>query len=173
MATEPAETEDKAEPETPPEAKPKGSIVSTILGFVIITALACGGGGFLGLQAYSMIQAEAKKISETKTEKGDGEYSGTIAVKTIPPVITNLANPSSVFIRVEASVIFDGEMPSDSDALAAQISGDSLAFLRTLSLAQIEGASGLLHLREDLTERAKLRSEGRVKEFIIQALAVE
>lgn len=173
MADEPAQREDKAGSDTQAEAKPGGSLVSTILGFVVITALACGGGGFLGLQAYSMIQAEARKISETKTEKDDGEYSGNIAVKTIPPVITNLASPSSVFIRVEASVIFDGEMPDDAEALATQISGDSLAFLRTLSLAQIEGASGLLHLREDLTERAKLRSEGRVREYIIQALAVE
>jgi flagellar protein FliL len=173
MAAEPAVNDDKDETDAPPEAKPRGSIISTILGFVIITAVACGGGGLLGLQAYSMIQAEAKKLSETKTEKGDGEYSGAIAVKAIPPVITNLANPPSVFLRIEASVIFDGEMPADADALATQISGDSLAFLRTLSLAQIEGASGLLHLREDLTERAKLRSDGRVKEFIIQALAVE
>jgi flagellar FliL protein len=173
MATEPADTEDQAEPGAQPEAKPGGSLISTILGFVLITAVAAGGGGFLGLQAYSMIQAEAKKIKEATAEKGDGEYSGTIAVKAIPPVITNLANPPSVFIRVEASVIFDGEMPPDAEALATQISGDSLAFLRTLSLAQIEGASGLLHLREDLAERAKLRSEGRVKEFIIQALAIE
>jgi flagellar protein FliL len=172
MAAEPPDS-DKDEPEAQPEAKPGGSIIMTILGFVIITVVACGGGGFLGLQAYSMIQAEAKKISEAGAGKGEGEYSGTIAVKTIPPVITNLANPPSVFLRIEASVIFDGEMPADADALATQISGDSLAFLRTLSLAQIEGASGLLHLREDLTERAKLRSEGRVKEFIIQALAVE
>jgi flagellar FliL protein len=45
--------------------------------------------------------------------------------------------------------------------------------MRTLSEAQIGGASGLQHLREDLNERAAIRSGGLVRELIIQTLVVQ
>ena len=31
----------------------------------------------------------------------------------------------------------------------------------------------MLHLREDLSERARMRSEGRVKELVIQTMVVQ
>ncbi len=39
-----------------------------------------------------------------------------------------------------------------------------MAYLRTIPLSQLEGPSGLIHLREDLNERARMRSEGHVEE---------
>jgi flagellar FliL protein len=59
------------------------------------------------------------------------------------------------------------------DLLAAEIGEDLLGFMRTLSVAQIGGASGLQHLREDLNERASTRSEGLVRELIVQTLVVQ
>ena len=50
---------------------------------------------------------------------------------------------------------------------------DTVAYLRTLSLPLIEGASGLLHLREDLNDRARIRSGGKVRDLIIHTLIVE
>ena len=38
---------------------------------------------------------------------------------------------------------------------------------------QIEGANGFQNLREDLNERARVRSGGRVREVVIQSLVVE
>ena len=60
-----------------------------------------------------------------------------------------------------------------NDVLAGEIRQDILAYLRTVSLAQIQGPSGLLHLREDLNERVQIRSKGAVKELVIQALIVQ
>jgi flagellar protein FliL len=42
-----------------------------------------------------------------------------------------------------------------------------------VTLAEIGGASGLQHLREDLTERAVIRSQGHVHELILQTLVVQ
>jgi flagellar FliL protein len=173
MAGEPLEDE---ESETEPAAKapkPKSSIISTIAAVAALTALGAAAGGLIGMQLFTMVEVAAKKRAEAKDDKAAPEYSGDLTVKPLPPITTNVANSPGIMLRLEASVIFDGEAPRDADALAVQISGDSLAFLRTVSLHQIEGASGLLHLREDLTERARTRSEGRVREFIIQALAIE
>ena len=48
-----------------------------------------------------------------------------------------------------------------------------MAYLRTLSLSRIQGASGLQHLREDLNERVVLRSKGLVRELIVETLVVQ
>jgi flagellar FliL protein len=57
--------------------------------------------------------------------------------------------------------------------MAGEIRQDVLAYLRTLSLAQIQGPSGLLHLREDLNERVKLRSKGVIQELVLESLIVQ
>lgn len=166
---------DKTEGKEVAADKPKSatSTLSLIVAMVVVTLLAAGAGGLVGVFLYSKIETVAKEKATAKEEKAASEYAGDLTVKTVPPVLTNLASPSNVLLRIEASLIFDGAPPEDADALAAQISGDAMAYLRTVSLRQIEGASGLLHLREDLTERARIRSEGRVREFVIQGLAVE
>ena len=58
-------------------------------------------------------------------------------------------------------------------SLGAEIAGDILAFLRTTSLSQIQGAAGLQNLRDDLNERVAIRSGGSVKELVIRTLVVQ
>jgi flagellar FliL protein len=48
-----------------------------------------------------------------------------------------------------------------------------LAYLRTVSLQQIEGPRGFQYLREDLRERVKLRSEGRVNDLLLRTFVIE
>ena len=50
---------------------------------------------------------------------------------------------------------------------------DLLAYLRTLKLHQIEGASGFQHLKADLEERAAISSGGHVKQLLIRTLLFE
>ena len=69
--------------------------------------------------------------------------------------------------------MFDSKAVPKPDLVAAEIGEDILGFMRTLSEAQIGGASGLEHLREDLNERAAIRSGGLVRELIIQTLVVQ
>jgi flagellar FliL protein len=100
-------------------------------------------------------------------------YGGDTATLSLPPVITNLAEPANIWIRLQASIIFDAKSLKRPDLLSTQIGGDIVSFLRTLSLAQLGGASGLLHLREDLNERAKIRSGGLVRELVLQSMVVQ
>ena len=86
--------------------------------------------------------------------------------------MTNIASPERTWIRLEASIVLDGEA-ADAKGLAATITEDTVAYLRTLSLPLIEGSSGLLHLREDLNDRARIRSGGKVRDLIIHTLIVE
>ena len=57
--------------------------------------------------------------------------------------------------------------------MAAQISDDLVAFAKTLTLSQLQGASGLQNLRDDLNERAAVRSQGKVREVVIETLVVQ
>ena len=62
---------------------------------------------------------------------------------------------------------------ANPEATAAELRQDVVAYLRTINLSQLEGPSALQHLREDLNERATLRTGGQVSELIIQSLVVQ
>jgi flagellar FliL protein len=153
----------------------KGGAIGMIVAIVGVTVLAAGAGGGVAWLLLDVvkraIEAQAKDEAKAKTEAL--AYSEKSTVRRLDPIITNLAAPSGAWIRLEASIVFEGEPPSEQDALAARISEDILAFLRTVRLDQIEGPSGFLHLREDLSERAVIRSDGLVREVVIGGLVVE
>ena len=76
-------------------------------------------------------------------------------------------------MRLQTAIVYDRANAQEMDVTAARIDDDLLAFVKTLSLAQIQGASGFQHLREDLNERAIIRSDGHVREVMIETLVVQ
>ena len=155
------------------KAKSGGGIVP-IVAVMVVLALAGGGGGFMvGNYAIDAIGEHAKQQERASRPEIKAEYSGTRHAITLPPVLTNLAKPSTTWARLESAIIYDEAEGALSDALTAEITGDISAFLASLTIAHIEGPSGLAHLKEDLTERAQIRSEGRVSEVIITSLIIE
>jgi flagellar FliL protein len=64
-------------------------------------------------------------------------------------------------------------LPKKPEIVSPYTGQDVLAYIRTLSLAQIQGPSGLLHLREDLNERVRLRSKGAIQELVLETLIVQ
>jgi flagellar protein FliL len=151
------------------------SIMQLIIAIVILTVLGIGAGAVLGLRVASTMSApplEATGKAEDP-KKTMSPYGGDIEVRELPAIVTNLAVPPDIRVRLQASIVFDKKAVSNANILAAEISADVLTFIRSSTLSQFQGASGLLHLREDLTERAAIRSNGEVKEFIIEALVVQ
>jgi len=106
----------------------------------------------------------AEKPAET------GKPAAGPALVPLAPITTNLASPSEVWIRLEASLLYDGPQPPE---MTEQIHQDLLAYVRTLKLHQIEGASGYQHLKADLDERAALRSGGHVKQVLVRTMLLE
>ena len=91
----------------------------------------------------------------------------------MPPIVTNLGAPQDTWIRLEASIVYDAKALPHPEVTAGEIAGDELAYLRTVTLAQIEGPIGLQNIRQDLNERASIRSGGKVTELIIRTLVVQ
>jgi len=160
--------------EPTPKAAPKGG-TRWLLSLAVLSLLAVLTGGVFGLSIVSTVEKafEEKQKSEQEKAAPPLVYSGNLALKDIQPVVANLRSSGELWIRLEASIVFTNGAVQNPDVMAAEIRQDILAYLRTLSVEQVEGASGLLHVREDLNERAVLRSKGLVRELIIQALIVQ
>ena len=164
-----------------------------MIGVLVATLIAVGAGAGAGFvlapkfatkaakaadDAASADAAEAgeKKEEKAKEEEGDtATYDNDHVVLKIHPVTTNLRHPFRSWVRLEGALVIKGEEMEEKamEELSAMVQQDVMTYLRTLSLKDLEGASNLTFLRDDLTERARLRSNGQVAEFIILSLVVE
>lgn len=152
------------------ETKKKSGMMGTILVMVGVTLIAAGGGFGVGTVLLGRIKALVPTTAPKEAPAKTVPYSGDTEVKELPPLITNLAEPQKAEIRLQASIVYSKKAVQDPTLLTAQLSEDFIAYLKTLSMAQLQGASGLQNLREDLGERAAIRSQGKVREVIIEAL---
>jgi flagellar FliL protein len=169
---------------------PKGpSLVIQIVVLLVLTLAAVGLGwvagmylkGEAGPQAetaaapaaddHAAPMGEHAKPDEGHAEEGDhGPAPAGPLIVDLLPITTNLTAPSDVWVRMEATLVFDAPQPPE---LALVVHQDLLAYMRTLKLHQIEGASGYQHLKADLAERARIRSDGHVTQVLIRTLLFE
>lgn len=162
-----------------PPAKGGQSLVVQLGLLVVLTAAAAGmgwvSGGFLtggksGAGAHTPAGAggHGKEAKESGHE-ATGPASDTVIA--LPAITTNIASPPDVWVRMEVSIVLD-EPPQTAD-LPSAVSQDLIAYIRTVKMHEIEGASGFRHLRENLDERAAIRSDGHVKQVLIRTLLFE
>lgn len=151
------------------------SLVIQLAMLLVMTGAAIGmgwlSGGYLkqGETPAPVPVAPENAGAAEKPAEGGKAAVGPMLVQ-LAPITTNLASPSDVWIRLEASVLYDAPQPPE---LTEQIHQDLLAFVRTIKLHQIEGASGYQHLKADLEERAALRSGGHVKQVLVRTMLLE
>ena len=150
-----------------------GSLLGWLLPLLALTVLAGGGGVIVARQIVAQVKATLAAEVKAPTKAPEALAASQTAVRELAPMVTNLAAPDGSIVRLQAAIIYDKADAARADVLAAQIGDDTLAFLKTLTLAQLQGAEGLQQLREDLGERAALRSEGRVKDVLIEMLVVQ
>ncbi|GJD56602.1 flagellar basal body-associated FliL family protein [Methylobacterium dankookense] len=142
---------------------------------LLTTLVAVGTGGALGAYLLSSVEkAVDQKVRDEQAKAAPVlNYTGELSLRSVGSVVTNLADPADSWVRLESSLVFKTGALQNPDVAVAEIRADMIAYLRTLSMAQIEGASGLQHLREDLNERVALRSKGSIRELIVESLVVQ
>ena len=173
-------------------AGPKKSSPVIVIAALAVLTLIAGGGGWLvgGMLAPKPLSAEEAKIVEDAKaaialknagqkpageagKKDDGlpkiatEANGVVQLDAIT---TNLAYPTENWIRLEVALLFKG---APDVAMAEQIHQDIAAYLKTVSLQQIEGPRGFQYLKDDIEERVDLRSEGRVTNVIFRTFVIQ
>ncbi|MGO9133207.1 MAG: flagellar basal body-associated protein FliL [Methylovirgula sp.] len=157
-------------------AEGKGSLIMWLAATVGLAVVGAGVGGFLGITIVDKVKAFEKEQADRApppVATSTPRYGPNMALMDLPPIISNLADPPNAWVRLQAAIIYDAKAVPKPQMLAATVSSDVLAYLKTVTIAQIAGASGLDHLREDLNERVAIRSEGHIREIIIQTLVVQ
>jgi hypothetical protein len=141
-------------------------------------SMAEGGQSGTSMAAESGVQTEAGAAAEldaaetTLPEPGADNFAEFVATP-IDPVVTNLGNPKNVWVRLEGFILSRADSDVAAKVLAAQAGHQILSYLRTIDVRQIEGASGLLHISEDLNEVMRTFSGGDVRQVLISGLVVE
>ena len=172
--------------------KKKSPLLAMIIALVILSVVGGGAGWVVGGMIAPAVKsakeeaakqeaaaAAAKGGGEHKAEgeKGEGEEGGLPHVSTpgagvyqLEPITTNLAYPSDNWIRLEVALLFTDKPDVN---LAEDINQDIIAYLRTVSLQQIDGPRGLQYLKDDIQERVDLRSEGRVTKVMFRTFVIQ
>ena len=152
---------------------------------VVLVGLAAGAGAGYWLKASfadEQFDPQADRSEEPgktgpATSASEGHSSLAPVARedfvAIEPVLVNLAGPQGRWIRLEASVGFEGGSKEDWNAVSKLIAEDFMGFLRGTPITQFETASGLEYLREDLTDLARIRTRGAARKLIIRTLVIE
>ena len=160
------------------ESGGKGAMIGFLVATLVAASAGAGMGFVLGPKFAAGAAGHAKEeaaAERKKKEKIAEPYAGDGTVVKLRPVTTNLREPFRSWVRLEGALIVKGKEVDEKalEELGALVQQDVLAYLRTLALKDLEGASNLAFLRDDLNERVRLRSEGRAAEFVILSLVVE
>jgi flagellar protein FliL len=149
----------------------RSTLLNTVLPVTVLTILAVALGGTTGKLIVARLRPALAAASGAAN--GSSPYTGDTDVRELAPILTNLADAAHTEVRLQASIVYQKKAVENPTVLMAKISDDLVAFLKTLSVEQIQGASGLQNLRDDLNERAAVRSQGLVREIIIETLVVQ
>lgn len=150
---------------------------SLIVQIVVLLALTGAAAG-AGLLAAGMLKDDGAPARAAGSHDGEAGHDAADpaaedakrGIVNLPLVMTNLAAPTGTWVRLEMAAVFES---APDAAIADDIHQDLLAYLRTVKLHQIEGASGFQHLKSDLEERARVRSGGKVKRLLVRTLLFE
>lgn len=131
-------------------------------------AVACGASAALWLE-------RGRPLHDVKQQQDVGQAAVTAMrqLREIRPIVTNLAEPSGAWVRVELALVISGSKNANLDESLAEFVSDSTDFLRTVTAQEIQGVNGLRRLREDLLDRARFRIGAAAEAVLIQTLVVQ
>jgi flagellar FliL protein len=153
-----------------PGAKKAGGGLS-VLGLLLLSLIAVGSGLGFGMIVPGLMEPKTK----AQPEKNAAAQAHGPGAQLLPltPITTNLAQPSTTWLRLESMLVAETDLGLDGPAMVKRLSEDILGYLRTVSLDQIAGPSGFQHLREDLNDRVRIRSAGKISGIVITSLILE
>ena len=172
----------------------KRDVMMTLVIISLLTLVGAGVGFAVGAmlgEAGEPSIAATPEVAEAETGTAKNEAAGSelpvaegeteqepldaaqLKIVPFPPVLTTLADPKGKWIRLEGSILIDGEGDKAPELLAEEAGEQILAYLRSVRLDQLDSASGILGLKDDLDETLTTLSGGQVRRVLIHGLAVE
>ena len=188
---------DESEKNTDAGGSGKGLMLALVVLAVLGGAAGFGGGYFLGRDAPKRVAAapvaegavaqaaptprpEGEAAAEHGTENAAAEEPAKepeppveLQVLALDPIITNVSNPAGAWARLEASVVCRKDLKDAPEIVRARVAEQIMIYLRSITLSEVEGASGLLNFREDLKTLVKSLNPDEVQDVLIRTLVVE
>lgn len=167
--------DDNTDNDAPPPEQKKSGALAIVMALLVVTVIGGAGGAAISLMQVDTISLVATKRAHEAPKADDRALAWDKATTTarLDPVIVNLASPAGARIRLDTAMVFDVDAVGDIERMKAVLSQDILTFLRTVSLGELQGASALGHLRDDLNERVRVASGGAVRELLIETLILQ
>jgi hypothetical protein len=109
--------------------------------------------------------------------KGASEDVGEALSKTtfvpLEPITVSLMDDQRRRVRVVSIALLPADLLPEKDALVAQLQEDIAAYLRTLSIGDIDSGIGLSYLRDDFEDIIKVRSNNPKARLMIAGIIIE
>lgn len=135
------------------------------LGLIIGTLAAIGVGVGFGALLLKKPEPGAAAQATAKDAQPNSE------VRPLAAIVTNLGSPADTFVRLQAAIVIELNTPN-SDALAAKVGDEIVAYLRTVPITEIQGPTGFQFLREELKDERFSSEEARSAIFLLQLLSL-
>lgn len=167
---------DETLPSAAAQSRPAtGGIKGMVLALVGITLIGgAAGAGLATLQVDTIATVATRRANEAPMPARPAlAWDEETTIARLNPVIVNLAAPAGARIRLDTAMVFDVAAIDDVERMKATLSTDIIAFLRTVSIGELTGASAFNHLRDDLNERVRVASSGTVHELLIETMVLQ
>jgi flagellar protein FliL len=163
-----------------------GGVKHLLLASIGVSVLGLGAGFLMAAALLTADQIAVPQNHDSKTVKAESESGREEAsasevekppadfeIVPIKPIVTNLLEPSSVWVRLEGNLLMHKEGELKPDILAVKLSQHILAYLRTLKITDVQGVGALHAISQDLNEIVTTVSKGQAQGVLISGLVFE
>jgi flagellar FliL protein len=152
-----------------------GTTADFVKSALVAVLLGVGGGGVFGYFAIPDVPAPAVQSTSKSTEQqapSRGRFPDDALEVEVPSVIGDLETVPKIRVRLDVSIIVAHGTP-ETTTLKGEVREDVLAYLKGLTVADIQGVRGFQNLREQLDDRARIRGRGAILGLLIGGLVLE
>jgi flagellar FliL protein len=146
-------------------------MLKNILVFLVVVLIGAGSGTMHAYLQQTSQPGTANSAPEKVAVAAPGVKSETSV--RLAPIVANLALPEGMWIRIDVILVTTDKARKDVETLSANVAQDFLAYLQTLSISDLEGSHSLSFLRQEFIERARIRSENKVKDVLLNAMVIQ
>ena len=153
------------------------STADLVKSMLVAALLGIGGGGAFGYFAIPVGTApapveEAKPASVAPQTPMSGRFPSDALEIAIPSIIVDLSGEPKSRVRLDISIVAV-HGTSESGLLKDEVREDIIAYLKGLTVTDIQGVRGLQNLREQLEDRARIRGRGAILGLLIGGFVIE
>lgn len=147
-----------------------------IKSIAVALLLGIGGGGAFGYFVIPSAPASQSKAASAPADKSGAPRTGRFPNDAleigVPSIIVDLKGEPRSRVRLDLSIVAV-HGTSATGTLKNEVREDVIAYLKGLTVADIQGVRGFQNLREQLDDRAKIRGRGAILGLLIGGFVIE